>query len=66
MKKKKKSQSVTECTDVVNVEQWTKNMSACVPTKSKSRNTVNYWVWDTVMWMQILKEFKAACELVHF
>ena len=47
MKKKKKKKIVKALLngkDVVNVEQLIKNVNACVATKMKPWNTVNYWV----------------------
>ena len=65
MKNSKKIKALPNGVDVVNVEKWTQILSACVAVKSKPWNTLNYWVWDTVTKMRLLKEFKSACEIVH-
>ena len=65
MKNQQKIKELLNDTDLVKVEQWTKMQNACVATKSKPKNTSNYWVWDTVIWMHTLREFKAACEIVQ-
>ena len=44
MKYKQKIKGLLNSTGVVNVEQWTKIKSACVATKLKSWNSLNYWV----------------------
>ena len=61
-----KDQSVTEWYRYGKCGAMNKNVSACVATKSKPWNTLNYLAWDMVIWMQSLKEFKAACEIIHF
>ena len=53
-------------TEALNVEQWRQKQSACAAMKSKLWNTLKYWVWDMVIWMQLLRGFKAACQIVHF
>ena len=66
MKNQQKVKALLNGTNTVNTEQWIKMYSTCVETKSITWNTLNYWLWDTVIWMQSLREFKsAACEIVH-
>ena len=66
MKNQQKVKALLNGTKTVNMEQWIKMYSTCVETKSITWNTLNYWLWDTVIWMQSLREFKsAACEIVH-
>ena len=61
-KKSTKNQSVTE---------WYKRgksgimNSVCVAMKSKPWNILNYWVWDTMMWMQSFREFKGPSTLLN-
>ena len=66
MKNQQKVKALLNGTNTVNMEQWIKMYSTCVETKSITWNTLNYLLWDTVIWMQSLREFKsAACEIVH-
>ena len=66
MKNQQKVKALLNVTKTVNMEQWIKMYSTCVETKSITWNTLNYWLWDTVIWMQSLREFKSvACEIVH-
>ena len=66
MKNQQKVKALLNGTNTVNMEQWIKMYSTCVETKSITWNTLNYWLWDTVIWMQSLREFKSAArEIVH-
>ena len=44
MKNQQKVKVLLNSSGVVNAEQWTKILSACIATKSKSWNTLNYWI----------------------
>ena len=58
MKNKQKTKALLNGTDL--------ECLRCHEVKSKPWNTLNYWICDTVISMQSLGEFKAACETVHF
>ena len=49
MKNQQKMKVFPNGADLVNVEQWTKMQSARVATKLKPWNTLNYWLWDTLI-----------------
>ena len=44
LKNQRKTKALLSGADVLNLEEWTKMYSACVTTKSKSWNALNYFV----------------------
>ena len=51
IKSQQKIKALSTGRDVVNVEHWTKMLSACAATKTTTWNTLSYlyWVWNTVI-----------------
>ena len=48
MKDQEKSNRYCCGVDMINVEKWKQILNACVATKLKPWNTVNYMIWDTL------------------
>ena len=64
--KSTKNQSVTEWYKCFKCGTMDKNVECpCCHAVEAVEYFINYWVWDTVMWMQSLREFKGPATLLN-
>ena len=64
--KSTKNQSVTEWYRCSKCGAMDKNLERLCWHEMEAVEYLNYWVWDTVIWKQSLREFKGDCKIVHF